>query len=92
VIVRPFESFDFGPVGLRVDLSAVPDGIRDMCASYPTMTGLFSFSASSKAVSDATKGSGVQSSTSSSISFLDSQPTITEGAAGLLRTSSESGT
>jgi hypothetical protein len=36
---------------------------------YPTMTGLFSLSSSSKDVGGATRGSGVQSSTSSSISY-----------------------
>jgi hypothetical protein len=36
--------------------------------TYPTITGLFSFSASSNGARGVTKGSGVQSSTSSSIS------------------------
>ena len=41
--------------------------------AYPTMIGLFSFSASSKGVCAATRGSGVQSSTSSSISYSGHQ-------------------
>lgn len=39
------------------------------CATHPTITGLFSFSSSSNGVSGATRGSGVQSSTNSSISY-----------------------
>lgn len=43
---------------------------RHAATSYPTTTGRFSFSASSKAVCGATRGSGAHSSTSSSISYV----------------------
>lgn len=65
--VRPFESFDLGPVGLRahqLHLRAFEIG-----AAYPIRTGRFSFSSSSMAVEAATSGSGVHSSTNSSISY-----------------------
>jgi hypothetical protein len=64
--VRPLESFDLGPVGLRRVSTASQAMQRP---SHPTMTGLFSLSCSSKAVGGATSGSGVQSSTNSSISY-----------------------
>lgn len=40
-----------------------------LCESYPTMTGILSLSASSKAVLSPTRGSGAQSSINSSISY-----------------------
>lgn len=48
--------------------------------AHPTITGRFSFSASSKCVCGATRGSGVQSSTSSSTSYSKVSKLI--GAAG----------
>jgi hypothetical protein len=71
VTVRPLESLDFGPVGLQ--LCQHKTGNETRTGSYPTMTGSFSFSDSSKAVCGATRGSGVHSSTKSSISYSHHQ-------------------
>jgi hypothetical protein len=74
VTVRPLESFERGPVGLqrtgkqkKKDLDTTQD--PGSILTYPTMTALFSISASSNGVIFPTSGSGVQSSTSSSTSY-----------------------
>ena len=58
-----------------------PKAKRSQTYSYPTITGRFSLSCSSNGVVGATSGSGVHSSTSSSISyFLSAMPTHTPRA------------
>lgn len=65
--VRPLESLDFGPVGLHAHQCHFPSQV--VRTTYPTRTRRFSFSSSSAGVVAATSGSGVHSSTNSSISW-----------------------
>lgn len=67
--VRPFDSLHLGPVGLGHDQSVMLPYSVAAVLTHPTITGRFSFSASSKGVCGATRVSGVQSSTKSSISY-----------------------